>query len=55
MGPELQRQVQNPVHIVPTAWVRGGEDTRDATRTPAFIGSQRTSPSLPETWVGRMA
>jgi hypothetical protein len=31
--------VQDPAHIVPTAWVRGGQDTRAQTRTLSYIGS----------------
>ena len=38
--PDLQSEVQNPEHIVPTAWVRGGQDTRTQTRTLSYIGAQ---------------
>ena len=38
--PDMQRNVQNHEHIVPTAWVRGGQDTRAQTRTLSYIGSQ---------------
>jgi predicted secreted protein len=40
MLPSLRRTVQDPDHIVPTSWVRGGEDTREATRSFAYVASQ---------------
>lgn len=38
--PDIHKEVQNPDHIVPTAWVRGGQDTRTQTRTLSYIGAQ---------------
>jgi hypothetical protein len=38
--PELKKDIQDPEHIVPTAWVRGGQDTRAETRTLSFVGAQ---------------
>lgn len=38
--PELKKEIQDPEHIVPTAWVRGGQDTRAETRTLSFVGAQ---------------
>lgn len=38
--PEIRGSVQNHEHIVPTAWVRGGQDTRTQTRTLSYVGGQ---------------
>lgn len=42
---ELEKNIQDPEHIVPTAWVRGGQDTRAETRTLSFVGSQGFTPT----------
>jgi hypothetical protein len=38
--PDLEKEVQNADHIVPTAWVRGGQDTRTQTRTLSYVGDR---------------
>jgi hypothetical protein len=38
--PERRKDVQDPEHIIPSAWQRGGEDTRSATRTLAYVTSE---------------
>ena len=38
--PALKKAVQDPEHIVPRSWVRGGQDTREATRSFAYVASQ---------------
>lgn len=50
--PNIASEVQNPEHIVPDAWTRGGEDTRASMRTVAYItadGFRRESPGAPYT------
>ncbi len=35
--PELEGQIQNPKHIIPTFWVRGGVDTRTVIRNIDYL------------------
>lgn len=50
--PQKEREVQDPNNIVSSDWVRGGQSTRDLTRTVAFItsdGFRRETPVAPWT------
>lgn len=35
--PEIERQVQNPKHLIPTYWVRGGMDTKTVIRNIDYL------------------
>jgi len=37
--PEIKREVQNPKHIIETAWVRGGKHTRMTLRNMDYMKS----------------
>lgn len=48
---QAHKEVQNPDHIIPQ-WTRSGDDTRQATRTLAYVGSdgnRRETPANPWT------